>query len=526
MSYILLIMNIVNILPFKKIFRENQTYLDDFVRLDIDFEPFFKRNKKYCGDSIDLIDEFQTVLLENIDDINNIDEFKSFNDFNDSDSNDDQILLVDFDENNLDWGVGDFMVDRLTFNESLRNNIKRGFGIDIFEDVEESNVISYPDNRFAMLKRICPHCGESNANVKGWERRIYKTKENKSVEYYPQSYVCNECDKWFITPVDFKVDKELKEKKKLDDKIRKIHANTGLSFDKIAEVVEISMNINVSHEYVRNVIQKEHDEFVYETDIVPLPGDFKKKGKTSLKREVTDLGILFMCKNKKHANFGHITVDELFTNINGQKNYLVTIFSNEIKDMPISIAITNTRHYDVINKFFDFTFDKTPIQSLTSDMLGVYGKIAENKNIPQQQCIFHWMKYTTDKIFDEIKKENIPEKDITYNLMIFTEMKEILRSFDENKTKELLAKYEKNIFFIADPIQKIMDKFSKQKDKLTAYSKDNKIRRTTSQAETFNSLPQIRHKKHTSKKPWSLLLSLSSTIKFYKPNHRTLQNRQ
>ena len=83
------------------------------------------------------------------------------------------------------------------------------------------------------------------------------------------------------------------------------------------------MNINVSHEYIRNVVQREFDDFIYQTEIVPLPEDFKKKRKTSKERGVTDIGILLMFKRKNLDFNGEIEADELFTDIHG-KRYLLS----------------------------------------------------------------------------------------------------------------------------------------------------------------------------------------------------------
>jgi len=92
--------------------------------------------------------------------------------------------------------------------------------------------------------------------------------------------------------------------------------------------------------------------------------------------------------------------------------------------------------------------------------------------------------------------------------------------------KKKVLEFKKYLSNIPDYFRKIVDKFFKDIERLTMYSKDNFIPRTSSKAETFNSLPQIRHIKHTSKKPWKLLLSLGTIVVNYKPNYRTLRSRQ
>ena len=74
----------------------------------------------------------------------------------------------------------------------------------------------------------------------------------------------------------------------------------------------------------------------------------------------------------------------------GKDIYLVSVFANEIREMPIAVAIMNTRHYDVMDKFIDFIFEDIDFNALTSDMLGVYNKIAKNRKVSYQKCTFHW----------------------------------------------------------------------------------------------------------------------------------------
>ena len=135
------------------------------------------------------------------------------------------------------------------------------------------------------------------------------------------------------------------------------------------------------------------------------------------------------------------------------------------------------------------------------------------------------MKYNGNKIFEEIKKEKPSKKDSIWYLMLFTEMKEILRSFNKKTTEKLISHFKDHLSNIPEFMKKIVDKFFKDIKQLTEYSRTDNMVRTTSKSENFNSLPQIRHKKHTSKKPYPLLLSISSIIKFYKPNYRTLKYR-
>jgi transposase-like protein/Asp-tRNA(Asn)/Glu-tRNA(Gln) amidotransferase C subunit len=518
-------MNIIDFSSLELKFGSFQKGLGDFFDFGQLSEPVFKKDERYCPSVVEESDDFQTLLVDNFNELDVNSENTDLNNVDNYSNGYDDFLVLDLFGNVVNDENSDVMVDKVTFNREISNFLKKNFGIEDVDEFDNSNVLVYPDNRFSMIKRVCPNCGHSNANSNGWEERKYKNKGNKKVNYYLQSYICKECGEWFITPINFNLNDETKKKINLDNKILKIHANTGLSFDKIAEILEITMNVNVSHEYIRNIIQREYEDFIYKTEIIPLPQDFKKKGKTSQEREVTDIGRLLMFKKKDIQFCGAIEVDELFTGIDGRRNYLVTVFANEIKDMPIATAIINTRHFEVMKRFFEFIFEEIDFKALTSDMLGVYKKIAKEFEASHQLCIFHWMKYQGKKIFDEIKKEEYSKEDKIWFVMLFTQMKEILRNYDTEIAEQLLSDFKNQISEIPEFLKKITKKFLKDLKKLTTHTKHENMMRTTGKAENFNSLPQIRHKKHTSKSPRSLLYSISSIINYYKPNYRTLRSR-
>jgi hypothetical protein len=114
---------------------------------------------------------------------------------------------------------------------------------------------------------------------------------------------------------------------------------------------------------------------------------------------------------------------------------------------------------------------------------------------------------------------------------LLTEYREILREFDYEKAidkkKNFIAKIDELLKNGELPkvFSQMIKHLTKRFKKLTTHLKEDNINRTSNKCETFNSLPQIRHIKDSSKSPKVLLCRIGSIIMNYIPNKRTLQIR-
>ena len=323
-----------------------------------------------------------------------------------------------------------------------------------------------------------------------------------------------------------KINRLLKDEINLDERIKEIYAKTGLSYDKIAEIVRTFYDISISHQYVKNIIEEPVEGFQETVELVILPDDFKINGKTSKERKVTDIATIYMFKRNDLDYSGDVSADEVFLRVIGDRQYLVSIMDHNIADMPIALAVIPTRKFEVMKAIFEFVFENKTLKSLTSDMFPVYAKIAEEYNVPQQECNFHSMKYASDKTHEKLKKKDkYDAHDKIWIYSLLTEYKEILRQLNYgdvvDKAKNFLAKLDE----IPDFFGSIADHLLKHFSKLITHLHYDGVGRTSNECETFNSLPQIRRIKNNSKTPMGLLRRLECTVKYYLPNWRTLQNR-
>ena len=142
-----------------------------------------KNIEKHCKTLDTEPDTFQTVLIEN----NTYNSSETINKSEDSLKNDsiefDNFSYFDLFGNRLDSGDCDCMGEKSRFEDERDNLIKKTFGLEDIDEYENFNIMIFPDNRFAMIKRICPHCGNVDANVNEWKERKYKNKENHTVVY-------------------------------------------------------------------------------------------------------------------------------------------------------------------------------------------------------------------------------------------------------------------------------------------------------------------------------------------------------
>ena len=146
---------------------------------------------------------------------------------------------------------------------------------------------------------------------------------------------------------------------------------------------------------------------------------------------VTDISFVYMFKRNDVEYSGDITADEVFLRVMSDRQYFVSIMGYKIYGMPIALAVIFTRKFEVMEAIFNFVFENDDLKSLTSDMFYVYNKIADEKNIPHQKCIFHSMNYVSDKIHAELKiKDKYDSHDKIWILSLLTEYKEILRQLN------------------------------------------------------------------------------------------------
>jgi DNA-directed RNA polymerase subunit RPC12/RpoP len=505
---------------------EFQLHLDDYfpnIDLNSDDDSFRKRSgEKFVKESND----YQTVLCEN-----NICKSRSKDKSADSNvekvySHDKQTSLLKYNifiDKNLESKIMD---DNNYIIEQIRDLRNVGVNMLSYKPLKESDILISPDKTISLVSRKCPYCGHVGGHYHDFYGKQMRNKRGMKEKYRVILYRCLNCSRTYSAFTYKKLNELLKDEINLDERIREFYAKSGLSYDKIAEIVGTFYDISISHQYVKNVIEEPVEGFKESIELVILPDDFKINGKTSKERKVTDIATVYMFKRTDVDYSGDVTADEVFLRVMGDRQYLVSIMDHNISDMPIALAVIPTRKFEVMKAVFDFVFENNQLKSLTSDMFSVYGQIADDNDIPQQECTFHSMNYVGDKIYKELKKKDkYDSHDKIWIYTILTEYREILRQLNYGDAVDKAKDFLKKLEDLPDFFEKIGKHLKKHFLKLVAHLQHDGVVRTSNKCETFNSLPQIRRIKNISKVPLGLLHRLACTVKYYVPNRRTLQNR-
>ncbi|MDR0911218.1 MAG: hypothetical protein LBM96_01285 [Methanobrevibacter sp.] len=533
-------MNLTDVETFDQKIVEFQTDLSLYAVYDaFDIQPYKPKNKYskkvFSEDNLN-----QTVLFENI-------TYYSDNNFNKSFKNKDNDIKIFnqtvFDlnsDNSVNFNKNNLLVDYMKLSE-IKDHI---YKITLNEDTnfagKEDELVFGSDGILAMLHPRCDKCNSIVKQKYGKKTGHTKNSKDEDIEIFLQKYLC-ECGHIYSTPLPQRINEEIKETIELDDKIKKIHASTGLSFDKTAEVLKTTMGIRVSHTYIGKILQKEQKDVVYDKDLVVLPQDFKRDKLTSEERHVSDVGQIWMSKMKNIklsgdiSLLGNVSMDEDFFKVSKKRRYLVSIFDSAVQDIPVAIAVMNTRKLPMMLRFIDFYKENFPVKTITSDMLGVYQALTKKLKIPINLCEFHGMKYINEKIFNEIKinKDKWSKTDIIYFLMLNTEFNEIFRSLNEYNAKIKYNQLVDHLKNVPKHLKKSMKIVKKEADKLfkrfymfSCHMDHEEVPSTSNSNETWHSLSYIRNLKNRAKDEFSLLKTIVTDSLNYRPNYRTLQSRR
>jgi transposase-like protein len=356
-----------------------------------------KKDRKRISSNIN---DYQTVLIDNTGNSKEYQDISTESLVKKDNNSSVQTNLVDFGLKVIKKIKDDNMVKSFNKKDLMKKGIKAILGIDVVDEKKPEKLFIDTNGLVSLVKPICRRCGCEDYNRYGTDDRKLVKKDGDKEEYDVQGYICKYCGKTFYASLNNHINSESKDKKELYDKIEKIHGISGLSFDKIAKIIEITDNISISHTSVANIIERDLDNFEYRDELVILPQNFERHGKTSKKRKVTDATVVNMFKRKNIEISGDVIADEVFLDVIGKNEYLVSIMDQNISDMPIGVAVMKTRKFKAMKAFFDFVSEDNDLKFLTSDMLKVYGTIAKDKNMQHQQCVFHSMKYVGKYIFD------------------------------------------------------------------------------------------------------------------------------
>ncbi len=158
---------------------------------------------------------------------------------------------------------------------------------------------------------------------------------------------------------------------------------------------------------------------------------------------------------------------------------------DSILDKPVREEIVNDIEYETVKSFILKAISGIPVHAITTDHRRDYKSIMDELKINHQLCIFHLYKMIGKEISPKLNSKFISAHDKIRLCILFTEIKEIFRTFNINiaidRLNELLKKANEIPRVFNKFIQKIDDDF----ERLTLFMIDGFVSRTTNPIENY-----------------------------------------
>jgi hypothetical protein len=147
--------------------------------------------------------------------------------------------------------------------------------------------------------------------------------------------------------------------------------------------------------------------------------------------------------------------------------------------------MVNDLEYDTVRSFIEKTISGIRVHAITTDYRREYKSIMDELKIKHQLCIFHLFKMIGKEIIPKLRSKFISNINKIKLCILFTEIKEIFRTFYLN-----IANYRINVLLKkSNEVPRVLNKFIlKIKDdfeRLTLFMRDGFVSRTTNPIENY-----------------------------------------
>ncbi len=305
-------------------------------------------------------------------------------------------------------------------------------------------------NRFEILYPHCPECGSSKVIKQEYYPRNLKLAEFGTQTVYVRRYYCKECKKKFSTPIDAIVEKGHQYARIYQNHICESFKTGYNSFRHLKKIFHSFYNHSPSHQTIYN--------WIFEMNP---------------KSEAIEPNLS-----------GYYCYDEQYLKIDGKRFYRINLIDS-ILNKPVKELIVNDFQYDTVKSFIEKAISGIPVHAITTDHRREYKSIMDELKINHQLCIFHLFKMIGKEIFPKLRSKFISNTNKIRLCILFTEIKEIFRTFDLNiainRLNGLLEKSNATPKIIHKFIQKIEDDF----ERLTLFMRDGFVSRTTNPIENY-----------------------------------------
>jgi transposase-like protein len=243
----------------------------------------------------------------------------------------------------------------------------------------------------------CPECGSSKVIKQEYYPCNLKLAEFGHQTVYVRRYYCKVCEKKFITPIDVIVEKGHQYARIYQNHIRESYKTGYNSFRHLKKIIQSFYSDSPSHQTIYN--------WIYEMNP---------------KSEEIEPNLS-----------GYYCYDEQYLKIDGERSYRINLIDS-ILNKPVRELIVNDLEYYTVKSFIEKAISGIPVHAITTDHRREYKSIMDELKINHQLCIFHLFKMIGKEIFPKLRSKFISNTNKIRLCILFTEIKEIFRTFDLN----------------------------------------------------------------------------------------------
>ena len=164
---------------------------------------------------------------------------------------------------------------------------------------------------------------------------------------------------------------------------------------------------------------------------------------------------------------------------------------DSILNKPVTEEIVKNLKYGTVKSFIKRAISDKTVVAITTDHRRKYKRIMDGLKINHQLCIFHLFKMIGKDVYKKLNSEFVSDRDKVRICIVFSEIKEIFRTFDQYiavyRLETLLKKMKEIPSIFPKLIQKIVQDF----ERLTLFMRDGLVSRTTNPIESYyrNTIP-------------------------------------
>lgn len=335
------------------------------------------------------------------------------------------------------------IVSRLTENKSRNMNII-------------TELVLHVGNRFEISNPQCPKCNSLNIIRQEYYSRHLKLAEFGVQKFFVRRYLCKNCGKKFTTPLDIIV--------------KKGHQYARIYQKQILESYKTGYN---SFRHLKKITQSFYDNSPSHQTIYNWINEISPESKPILSKLS-----------------GYYCYDEQYLKLKGRRFFRINLIDS-ILNKPINESIVEGLEYDTVKSFIEKSLSDKPVHAITTDHKREYKSIMDELKINHQLCIFHFFKMMGKKIYPKLRSKFISKKSKIRLCIVFTEIKEIFRTYN----LEIAINRFEVLLKIIDDMPKVFHKFIQKIgadfDRLTLFMREDFVSRTTNPIENYyrNTMP-------------------------------------